>query len=59
VLPVVRDGYDYLVPELGIVHVVRSYASGAAIVMSPDGTRWLVDADTMRRAEMCLFTQET
>jgi hypothetical protein len=53
----IKEGHDYLVPAMGVVHVVKVFVSGAAIVLVADGTRWLVANGMMFGAQPCLFTE--
>lgn len=52
----ITEGMDILIPDLGIVHVIKMYPSGSAIVGDTNGVRWLVSAGTLRTGELCLFS---
>lgn len=54
---VIHEGADVYLPDLGLVHVVKSYLSGAAVVIDCQERRWLVSADEMAVAEIVLFTE--
>jgi len=54
--PNCNEGDDVLLPDLGMVHVVKLYQSGAAVCEDTNGVRWLVAADSLAVAEPCLFS---
>ena len=51
------EGSDLLIPAIGVVHVVKVYPSGAAIVIDGNGVRWLCQADLLLTGEPCLFSR--
>ena len=52
----VQVGRDYLLPDLGLVHVIEVLPHGGAIVLDGRGDKWIVGADMMEQAEETLFT---
>lgn len=51
-----KEGDDVFLENLGLVHVLRAYPSGAAIVRAQDGQRWLVPADVFEANEISLWS---